>query len=365
MNSMRILLLILLIPTYGNTFELYISTQGNNDNPGTYSRPLATLQKANDILEEKAPDEDVLIYIISKQGRYEIEATTWTYFSRKHQTTITAYPDSSMALFSATEFKGNAFITFKLEKGEPTNIHIKNLKIEDCSCRVFLFRGNPKDPSGWNGYNSISNCSFENIGNFEYPDKHIAYSVIGFVNSRHNNVHDCRFDNIKNHTAATYPQKRIQLKNKMKDKQHYPNILEYEHSNKRAGGHNPNLPIIGIYFAHHCDSNQVSDNTFINVKGDVVRIRDNTTNLIFTGNKTILSGWSAVITSWYGDEEMPSQAFIVTDNEFIGNWLYGMPTIFKDLIDNKTDQNIAGRDIVIKNNKTREMPCEKAAKHKH
>ncbi|MBN2185773.1 MAG: hypothetical protein JW746_10665 [Candidatus Krumholzibacteriota bacterium] len=352
MNNAVILFLILLIPVCGNAFELFISPEGNDDDPGTYSRPIMTLQKANDLLEENAPDEDVLIYIISDQGRCGIENTTWTYSSRKHRTTITSYPENSMASFSASGYKGNAFITFKLEKGEPTNIHIEKIKVEDCPCRVFLFKGDPEDPSGWNGYNSISNCTFENVGNYRYPDKHIAYSVIGFVNTRHSEVHDCKFINIKNHTAATYPQKRISLENR-KDRQYYPNILEYEASNKRAGGHNPNLPVIGIYFAHNCDSNQVSGNTFINVKGDVVRIRDNTTNLIFSCNKTVLSGWSAIITAWHGEKEMPSKNVMVTDNEFIGNWLYGMPAVFKDLTDS-TNKNIVDQSVLIENNETRE-----------
>jgi len=345
-----------------HAFELYISPMGNDGNPGTLDRPLASLQRANDVLERERPDEDVTIHLMSDQGTYEISHTVWTYSNRRWKTRISSYPDGSHARFTATEYTGEIFISFELKKGEPSNVEIADLSIEDSSCRVFLFNGDPENGHGWNGGNSITGCVFANIGNFHFPEKQVVYSVIGFVNSRNNVIRDCSFTNIKNQTAATYPQKRKKVGNRKRDKEKYPNILEYETSNRRTTGNNPNLPIIGIYFAHDCDSNQVINNTFTNVKGDVVRIRDNSNNLVFSGNTVVVSGWNAVITSWHRNEkneddgsgERPSHGVTVTDNDILGNWLYGMPTIFKDLT-SKDGENIDyDYRMTIRNNRARD-----------
>jgi len=349
---------------HGYAYELYMSPNGNDSNPGNVSRPVASLERVHDILVKEDPDEDVVIYVVSDQGSYEISNLVWTYYKKDWKTIITSYPEGINAEFTASDYKGNAFITFDIMNGEPSNIEISNITVKDCSCRTFLFRGDPEDEDGWNGYNTIRGCKFVNIGNYNFPAAHVVYSVIGFVNSRNNTIEDCVFENIKNHTAATYPQKRIELKNPEKDKNRYPNILEYAKSNLKGAGYNPNLPIIGIYYAHNCDSNLVINNEFNHVKGDVVRIRNNSNNLVFSKNTTEVSGWNAVVTAWYRTEkdtaeaqnEKPSYNVKILDNQFNGNWLYGEPTIYGDLITKEIFQNDSmngSRNIIIKGNVTR------------
>lgn len=363
----QIVILTLIITTIhvscieARPYELYVSPAGNDNNPRTADRPLATLQRANDILERDCPDADVVLYVISDRGRLEITETVWTYFNAERHTRITSLPDSIPAVFSETGYTGqDAFITFEIAKGEPSNIEISNISIENCSCRAFLFAGNRDDVNMWNGYNTISNCRFTHIGNSRFPERRVVYSVIGFVNSRNNIVRDCIFETIKNHTACTFPQKRIRLTNERREKKKYPHILEYEGQNRGTRGDNPNLPIIGIYFAHHCDSNQVIGNSFSNVKGDVVRVRNGSNNLLFAHNTVVVSGWDAAITSWSREgDERPSRGMVIWNNTFIGNWMYGEPRVFKDKNHRMGERTEYDYGIIMEDNVTREYGLSK------
>jgi hypothetical protein len=348
-NAVRLLSTFLVLAAIASSsaalcgpFVLYISPNGNDGNEGTKENPVQTLSRVDDILIAEAPTSDVVIYVRSDQGPYLDQRVEWRYFDSAHRTVIKSDPENTKARFLCTRHSEPlVFFTLMAEEGCPSNIEINNLSIESYASGALIFKGDLDNRQRWNGNNIIRNCSFANIGNYDSPNTRGAYSAIGLINSRNNTIIDCEFTNIKNHTAATYPQNRIERHMSRKEIKKYPNILEYREVNRKGGGWNPNLPIIAIYIAHHSDSNAVIKNSFKNIKGDVVRVRDDSNNNVIADNNMNLVGWQATITAWYCDpgknectarhREKPSFGTIIIGNTIKGNWLYGMPRIYADL----------------------------------
>jgi len=326
---------------YTKPYVLYISPTGDDGNAGTAASPLGSMSRANALLEQLNPDADVVVKLISDRGPYIDQSVAWTYYNSKHSITFESEPSTSNATFtSGDDPPSEPFFSFYADNGEATNITIRNITVSNYRSRAILFAGDRENRGGWNGHNTITDCTFEHIGNLKAPRGPIVYSVIGVVNSRNNEISNCVFANISNCTAATFPQKRIAGLRKSQ-KRAYENVREYEAGGCLGTSSNPNLPIIGIYIAHHSDSNSVRNCAFRFVKGDVVRIRDDSNYTYVADNTMEVVGWHGVVTTWHctgetghctkNEAEKPSRGIFILDNEVRGNWLYGMPRIYFDM----------------------------------
>lgn len=325
-------------------FTIYLSPKGSDRNPGTAERPLATLQRAHAILEERRPEADVVIKVRSDAGPYVDQSVLWTYYHPAHTITIESEPASLNATFVASDDPAvRTFFGLSAMRGEPTNIILRRLTVRNYINRGVLFMGDRDVRAHWNGSNAIEHCVFERIGNARFPERQIAYSAVGLVNSRNNRIVGCTFLDIKNHTLANYPQPGP-------EKPLVGNPSGEDASKAWTGtSSNPNLPIVCIYLSHYSDSNVVESCTFRRIKGDVVRIRDASNDNRIVRNYFEIAGWNALVTTWYCSEprqmctkefepEAPSRGNVIAGNRAAGNWKCGVPRLYYDMTPPKGSQ---------------------------
>ncbi|MCU0640136.1 MAG: hypothetical protein MUF59_09755, partial [Candidatus Krumholzibacteria bacterium] len=154
----------------------------------------------------------------------------------------------------------------------------------------------------------------------------------------------------------------------------YPNIVEYSRTWRTFSDAEKqrNLPIIAIYITNCSDSNIVDNCHFSYIKGDVLRIRDNSNHIQFINNFVKISGWNAVVSEWFCNpftqkctkkgREKPSKGLLIAGNTIRGNWLYGYPTLYLDLQYRRTlndVEHLKKFDIKIFNNDLSAMPAGK------
>ncbi len=312
----------------GSAFVLYVSPVGSDSNDGTRMAPLATLNRADTILNGLNPEADVEVRVIGNNGSYIDQTVQWTYYNPDHSTTIEGYPPGSDAEFTASRDNPPdiPFFSFYSASGENTNIRIQGITVNNYVTRAIEISGDRENPSnGWNGNNRISDCTFINIGNARLPASEFTYSVIALVNSRNDTICHCLFQDIANSNNGGYPQTAA--------------IGSEEGSELSASD---DLAIIGIYLAHYSKSNIIGENVFADVKGDCIRIRDYSNENIIERNEFDKCGWKAICTMWYCNSrytvctkqkvECPSYENILRDNTVSGNWICEYPELFVDLL---------------------------------
>ncbi|WP_133160928.1 hypothetical protein [Pseudomonas laurylsulfativorans] len=118
--------------------------------------------------------------------------------------------------------------------GYGSNVIIGNLHIRNYLTAISI-EGNRENQREFNAHNKIYNMRFENIGQTS-PDSPPSTAVIRFVNSRQNDVSGNEFINIKNVQSC--------------------GLLH------------------AVYLAHHSSENLIKRNTFTNLCGSPIRIRD-------------------------------------------------------------------------------------------
>lgn len=316
---------------------LHMSPKGSDHNPGTAELPVATLRRVHSILEERRPDADVVVKVRSDAGPYHDQSVLWTYYHPAHTITIESDPAHINATFVASDDPAvRTFFGLSAMRGERTNIVLRRLTIRNYTGRAVLFMGDRDVRAHWNGSNAIERCVFELIGNARLPQRQIAYSAVGLVNSRNNRIVGCTFLDIKNHTLANYPQAGP-------DKPLTGNPSGEDANSKTFGtSNNPNLPIICIYLSNYSDSNVVDSCTFRRIKGDVVRIRDSSNFNRIVRNYFEIAGWNAIVTTWYCcdprqmctkefEPEAPSRGNVIAGNRAAGNWKCGVPRLYYDM----------------------------------
>ena len=297
-------------------FYIYLSPDGNDENSGSETAPVATLRRAQEILLDARPASDVLVRIRGDRGPFEGQSVVWEYSNAEHHTTLESYPDSTRASFR----EGGADTTFfvlKAAAGRQTNLHFKRISVEGYASGAIWFLGSAGEESGWNGSNTISDCVFREIGNGARPGRHFSWAVIDLVNSRRNVIDDCAFIDCANANTGDFPQDTIP-----------PDTTS-------AGP----LPIVAVYLAHHSGCNYIAGCSFERVKGDAIRIRDDSNDNEICHNYFLQSGWTALCTTWSfypsppwaAGAECPSWHNSFHDNRSQGNWLCGEPRLFYDM----------------------------------
>jgi hypothetical protein len=304
------------IEASASPFYVYMSPGGSDERRGDEANPVATLSGVLKIVRDARPDSDVIVRIRSDRGIYYDQSVIWDYFDPEHNITFEAWPDSLYACFS----QGSAdtiFFVLKASAGCRTNLHFRRLFVQGYAAGAFRFNGDEHDESGWNGANTIEDCIMQDMGNETQPERHICWGVIDLVNSRHNVVRDCTLSECANANTNEFPQQESGL--------------------SLTSG--PNLPIIAIYLANHSSCNEVTRCSFHRVKGDAVRIRDDSNENEISYCYFRQTGWTAVCTMWYRYSEgypstvaeCPSWSNLFHHNRAEGNWLCGESRLFHDI----------------------------------
>jgi hypothetical protein len=261
----------------------WLHPSGNDTNAGSYGSKWKTLQRANDYLLATNPNANVTIRLISDEGTYENMFTEWTWHRTGRSITIESWPDTVNAVchMSPDSARSAAWFVLDAKLGEASNVTFRRLTIRGYNRDAIDIGGGSDNDAEWNGYNVIEHCTFDSIGNLVGGT--MAYGVLDFVNSRHNIIRNCRFSDCQNDTVTQQ--------------------------------------ILGIYFAHSSSYNQVYEDTFWNVYGDGVRMRDESNYNEVHNCWFEKVGANAAVTMWYNyfTTECPSRGNLVYDNWITGN----------------------------------------------
>ena len=290
---------------------IYLSPAGNDAHQGGRDCPMRTLSAVSAKLKREAPDADVEVRCISNQGTYWNQFATWDYWNSAHTTTITSYPSDSLVHFQMNDSAASAEPFFRLSAAanDSTKLIFRRLAISGYNAGAIWFAGNETE-DGWNGGNVIEDCVFDSIGNYDIPAAQLCYGMLDFVNSRGNTIRRCR----------------------LSDSDNSPWTL-------RPGGGTYYLPMLGVYLAHNSCKNQIYGNTFWDIKGDGIRIRDRSNENAIHHNIFEKTGYHAAVTTWYCHSdydtcvylECPSYGNTFFENTLTGNAYCGLAIATGDL----------------------------------
>jgi hypothetical protein len=292
-----------------------MSPAGDDGNPGTMDAPLRSLQGVHALLSTVLPRADVTVKIRSDIGPYENQTVRWEYCSRGANVFFEPYPDSVFACFTGRETDA-VFFTFENASSGATNLHFRRLSIGDYARGAIWLVGDEKEAGRYNANNSVEDCVFHDIGNQNNPEKGMCYGVLDLVNSRNNVIERCAFSNCGNANDRPY------------------------RSSEEGNGSTEALAIVCVYMAHHSSGNVVRSCTFENIKGDGVRIRDESNDNEIHHNRSVRTGWNAFCSMWYRHPlctpggafaECPSVGNRLHHNLALGSWDCRKPRMFKDL----------------------------------
>lgn len=309
---------------------VWLSPGGSDDDAGTHLHPVRSLARAQEILRSRDKDADALVLIMSTRGVYVNQTVKWDYYRPGRSITLQAYPATANACFVASDADppGAPFFALTVAPGEPTNIRLRNLTIRNYVSRPIYFVGDWSDDNRWNGGNSISGCCFHNIGNERMPDREVVYGVISFANSRGNLVENCAFIECANTQRVATTAEREACEDLL--------AVSAERAAEMM------LPIVGVYIAYGSTDNVVTGCTMRRLKGDGIRIRDNSDRTIIQYCNFCETGWSAPCTMWYCDCASqncikPSLECHSVDNRMLynhleGGWGCAQLPIYADLV---------------------------------
>jgi hypothetical protein len=307
-----------------STYYVYMSPIGNDGGNGSIFSPLATLYGVQLFLQRNHYPGDVVVRARSDQGMYLNLLTTWTYYNTNYNITFESYPDSLYAIFHMENslYANSPFFNLTVSSGLPTNIHFRKWSVSNYTYGGIWFTGIANDESKWNGYNSITDCIFKNIGNIREPNARMCYGVVNLVNTRYNMIKNCSFFDCANLNVGLFPQP-----------------LTSEPDTSLLPLDDTKLPIIAVYIAFHSVNNTITQNSFRDIKGDGIRIKDESNDNTISYNHAVKTGWTGFCTMWYCHPvdcnntmpECPSYNNWLYSNRVDGNWMCGPARMFKDM----------------------------------
>lgn len=318
-------------------FVLWISPAGDDANDGTFEAPLRSLRRAGEMLLADPPGSDVRILLRSDEGEYLNESVVWRYYDPGHATVFEPYPPELPAVFRADAVAPPAgpFFTLEAGAGEPTNIVLRRLRVEDYASTVFFFKGDPENPTGgWNGRNVIEDCTLRDIGNARIPSRPLVYGAVMLVNSVSDTIRGCSFSRFAN--ANTLAQAS-------------PEGAFPDEKLDSAGARGLTLdaaatilPIIGVYVSHHSVGTRVLGCAMDTICGDAVRIRDGSDDAVIDSCSFTQTGHNAVCSMWYCEAsvescfwshpECPSCGAVMRNCRAFGDRYCQSPRLFADLV---------------------------------
>lgn len=157
------------------------------------------------------------------------------------------------------------WLTLNGDRGHRTGLTIQALQIRDYATAISL-EGNRDARERFNAGTIIRRNIFRNIGSIALRRNDISTAAIRFVNSRDNVVENNYFDTIRN---------KVQ---------------------KQCGS------LHSLYLAHFSSGNRITENTFNDACGSVVKFRDRSNDNVVSDNKFVRIEDAPVLEEWFCDK---------------------------------------------------------------
>ncbi len=257
--------------------QIFMAPDGSNKASGlTRSEAVRSLGRAREIARRLIQSKPAKIQILVAPGTYLHQSVNWNVTHPATRISIQALDPNRRPVFDGRRgrrVKSGTFFYTRKRNGR-TNITIRNLVIQNYRAAL-NFHGNQRDYTRFNSHNRILSNLFLNIGDkyWDRPSKP-GFAAIHLTNSRNNLVRNNVFLNIENFDN--------------------PDTLMNESGLVHA-----------IYLAHFAEENVIDRNSFINVSGQAVKIRNFSNFNKFTNNtfnrtgKAAFQDWAC--GSWLGN----------------------------------------------------------------
>lgn len=244
------------------SLTLYVSPQGSAQASGEKpDQAFNSLQKALRAAYDKARDGGV--------DHVRIEVAPGTYKGQRivlrqlpvaaHFEVVAQSGSKSRPVFDGNG-KGGTWFILHAPVQNGARFTFSGLEVTNY-ITAMSFNGGRKDLDKYLGNNVVENMVFKNIGQVAKADSKPSTAAVRLVNTRGNTIRDNRFIGIRNEQNC-----------------------ELLHS---------------IYLAHHSSGNKITGNTFENVCGSPIRMRDNSNDNIASGNTFRNVQARAVFDEWY------------------------------------------------------------------
>ncbi len=245
--------------------DIYLSPNGDDTNDGTSpSHSVATLPYAIQLAQNHFRQNAHEVRILVQKGTYLAQSVAMNIDKGTGKLSITG-ESNDPASFPVFDGSGSAttWLTLKSSRGIDTGLTIQGLKITNYFTAISL-EGN-RDVSNLNNYGTIIRRNiFSNIGSIASIDANQdSTAAIRLVNSKNNLIENNFFKSIRN---------------------------------KKGCG-----ALHSIYVAHFSSGNKIINNTFDDVCGSAIKLRDRSDNNLIQGNRFSHLENVPAIEEWFCD----------------------------------------------------------------
>ena len=259
-------------PSPAGPFVIFLAATGSDENSGlSRHSPILSLGKAQDILLDVDPNQDVEIQIAP--GTYYDQRVRWEFTMENHIVRFMPLDDTKIRPtfdgcpgpdVDPSDCGGGTWFTLQAATGENTNVHFDYIRVQRYGTAI-SFNGNRNSPARFNGANRVYGSYFRDIGNGFNTDLSPSTAAIRLVNSDNNILRNNHFVDVRNIGQGS----RL---------------------------------IHAIYVAHQSSGNEIVGNRIVNVSGDAIRLRDASNDNLIVRNRISRSGTFG-FSDWYCDRE--------------------------------------------------------------
>lgn len=259
--------LICTLALVSNSFasDVYLAPSGNDANDGaSLARAVATLKRAVELVTVQPNPGKESVRILVHPGTYRGQSIVMDGNAFKGGLAIVGQAKDPVD-FPAFVGDGSAqtWLTLRSSNGRPTGLTIQALEIRDYFTAISL-EGNRDDLQEYNSGTTIRRNIFRNIGSIASTnDEAGSTAAVRFVNSKDNLVELNHFRTIRN--------------------------------KKACGG------LHALYLAHFSAGNRIVNNTFDDVCGSVIKLRDRSNDNVIEYNRFKHIEEAPAIEEWFCD----------------------------------------------------------------
>jgi hypothetical protein len=275
--------------------DIRMGPTGDDQNDGSAGKPVATLQRAVDLALSNPKARSEPMRVLVQQGTYRGQKVQIDGSKLVGELAIVGLgtEPADFPVFRGDGSKATWF-TLKSDTGKPTGLTIQAIAVHDYFAAISL-EGNREDRMAFNSGTTIRRNIFRNIGSATtHCDDCVSFAAILFYNSQNNLVENNFFGTIRN--------KR----------------------DKDCGS------LHSIYLAHFSSDNRIVDNTFQDVCGSAIKLRDRSNNNRIEGNRFKEVQNAPAIEEWFCDAdarkdctkksgECPSTGNVASGNDLSGS----------------------------------------------
>lgn len=247
--------------------DIHMAPNGDDSHNGASpAAAVATLERAFALALSDPRGKSEAMRIVVGQGTYRGQSIVLDGKRLGRDVTlIGAASDPKDFPVFAGDGEVTTWMTVKSDRGHRTGLTIQALEIRDYATAISL-EGQRDSPARHNAGTTIRRNVFSNIGSIALKRDELSTAAIRFVNSRDNVVEQNFFHRIRN-------------------------------KKERECG-----ALHALYLAHFSSSNRISNNTFVDACGSVVKFRDRSNDNVVEGNRFERIQNAPVIEEWFCDK---------------------------------------------------------------